>query len=121
MKNKSDINLLKQIGIPVFLLLILWLVGKFFPFRIDLTEEKRYSLHPATIEVLQQIDEPLEVEILLTGNLPGGMRRLQRSVEETIRTFNAYSNKKIAFFLPRPNDITRRCQGRLYRRIDAII
>lgn len=98
MKNKSDINLLKQIGIPVFLLLILWLVGKFFPFRIDLTEEKRYSLHPATIEVLQQIDEPLEVEILLTGNLPGGMRRLQRSVEETIRTFNAYSNKKIAFF-----------------------
>lgn len=102
MKNRSDINLLKQIGIPVFLLLMLWLIGKFLPFRIDLTEEKRYSLHPATVEVLQEIEEPLEVEILLTGKLPGGMRRLQRSIEETIRTFNAYSNEKITFYYQDP-------------------
>jgi len=42
------------------------------------------------------------VEILLTGNLPGGMRRLQRSIEETIRTFNAYSSEKITFYYQDP-------------------
>ncbi|MBB6326029.1 gliding-associated putative ABC transporter substrate-binding component GldG [Algoriphagus iocasae] len=67
-------------------------------FRIDLTEEKRYSLHPATEEVLSQLTEPIHVDILLVGdNLPGGMKRLQKSIEETVRTFNSYSPEKITF------------------------
>lgn len=80
-------------GILVFVLL-----AQFLNFRIDLTEEKRYSLHPATEEVLADITGPIHVEILLVGeNLPGGMRRLQKSIEETVRTFNAYSPEKISF------------------------
>ncbi|WP_339700396.1 gliding motility-associated ABC transporter substrate-binding protein GldG [Algoriphagus aquimarinus] len=80
-------------GILVFALLAL-----FLNFRIDLTEENRYSLHPATEEVLSEVTEPLHVEILLMGeNLPGGMRRLQKSIEETVRTFNSYSPEKITY------------------------
>lgn len=71
---------------------------RFFPFRIDLTEEKRYSLHPATARLLSELEEPIEVEILLTGNLPGGMRRLQKSIEETLRTFDAYSPVRIDYY-----------------------
>lgn len=79
-------------------ILLFALLAQFLNFRIDLTEEKRYSLHPATEEVLEEITEPLHVEILLMGeNLPGGMRRLQKSVEETVRTFNAYSPEKITY------------------------
>lgn len=75
---------------------ILLLLGQFLRFRIDLTEEKRFSVHPATKELLENLDRPLHVDILLTGeNLPGGMRRLQKSIEETARTFNAYSSKNI--------------------------
>jgi len=80
-------------GLGVFVLLAL-----FARFRIDLTEEKRYSLHPATEQVLSGMTGSLHVEILLVGeNLPGGMRRLQKSIEETVRTFNAYSPEKITF------------------------
>lgn len=79
-------------------LVLLILSSNFVRFRIDLTEEKRYSLHPATKQVLSQMPEPLHVEILLVGeNLPGGMRRLQKAMEETVRTFNAYSSEKISF------------------------
>lgn len=75
---------------------ILFLLGQFLRFRIDLTEEKRFSVHPATKELLENLDRPLHVDILLTGkNLPGGMRRLQKSIEETVRTFNAYSSENI--------------------------
>ncbi|WP_339868593.1 gliding motility-associated ABC transporter substrate-binding protein GldG [uncultured Algoriphagus sp.] len=78
--------------------LLFGLLAQFLNFRIDLTEENRYSLHPATEEVLSQITEPLHVDILLVSeDLPGGMRRLQKSVEETVRTFNAYSPEKITF------------------------
>ncbi|WP_339874538.1 gliding motility-associated ABC transporter substrate-binding protein GldG [uncultured Algoriphagus sp.] len=79
-------------------IILFFLLAQFLYFRIDLTEEKRFTIHPATEEVLSQITEPLHVDILLVGeNLPGGMRRLQKSVEETIRTFNAYSPEKITF------------------------
>jgi ABC-2 type transport system permease protein len=84
------------------IIILLGLLVRLFPFRLDLTAEKRYSLHPASIEVLESLEEPIEVEILLTGKLPGGMRRLQRAIEETIRTFNAYSNKKITFYYEDP-------------------
>src|SRR5690606_31548438 len=77
---------------------VLYGLESIFPFRIDLTEEKRYSLHPATAKLLSELEEPIEVEILLTGNLPGGMRRLRKSIEETLRTFNAYSTVRIDYY-----------------------
>lgn len=74
------------------------LLAQLVRFRIDLTEEKRFSIHPGTEKVLAQIKEPLHVDILLVGdNLPGGMRRLQKSIEETVRTFNAYSPEPITY------------------------
>lgn len=77
-------------------ILILLLLGQFLRFRIDLTDEKRFSVHPATKELLENLDRPIHVDILLIGkNLPGGMRRLQKSMEETVRTFNAYSSENI--------------------------
>lgn len=85
------------LGIIVLILLV-QVVLRLLDFRIDLTEEKRFSLHPASVEVLQDLPEPLEVEILLMGDLPGGMRRLQRAIEQTVRTFNAYSNHRISFY-----------------------
>ncbi|NVK49131.1 MAG: gliding motility-associated ABC transporter substrate-binding protein GldG [Cyclobacteriaceae bacterium] len=94
-KNK---HIIRHVGVLLFGLLIFLILGAFLRFRIDLTEDKRYSLHPATEEVLQGVLEPLHVEILLVGDdLPAGMRRLQRSIEETIRTFDAYADQKISF------------------------
>lgn len=96
----------KNIIVPLFMLIVsivmLYALAHFLPFRIDLTEEKRYSLHPATALLLSELGEPVEVEILLTGDLPGGMRRLQQSIEETLRTFNAYSPVRITFFYNDP-------------------
>jgi len=88
---------IKVILLAVGIILVLYLLEGFFPFRIDLTEENRYSLHPATKQLLSGLEEPLEVEILLTGNLPGGMRRLQKSIEETLHTFDAYSPFRIKY------------------------
>ncbi len=91
--------------LAALLLGVLVLVGlaQTVRFRIDLTEEKRFSLHASTLQLLGGIDRPLHVDILLTGEqLPGGMRRLQKSIEETVSTFNAYSaeNITVSYFDP---------------------
>ena len=95
--------------LAALLLGVLVLVGlaQTIRFRIDLTEEKRYSLHPSTLKLLEGIDRPLHVDILLTGeDLPGGMRRLQKSIEETVRTFNAYSAENITVSYFDPLEVT---------------
>ncbi|EAZ81348.1 gliding motility-associated ABC transporter substrate-binding protein GldG [Algoriphagus machipongonensis] len=97
MKNPA-IHTLKAWGILLLGMIVISLLALFLRFRVDLTEEKRYSLHPATEEVLKSLDKPIHVDILLVGeNFQGGMRRLQKSIEETVRTFNAYSPEKISF------------------------
>jgi len=91
-------NFMPELLLLAVAILGIYLLESLLPFRIDLTEEKRYSVHPATKELLASLEEPIEVEILLTGDLPGGMRRLQNSIEETLRTFNAYSSYPIDFY-----------------------
>ncbi|GAB3645608.1 gliding motility-associated ABC transporter substrate-binding protein GldG [Echinicola sediminis] len=99
----QHIRNVRQKGVVKSLVLLLFILGGltamsvFLDFRMDLTEEKRYSLHPATKEVLGNLKEPLEVDILLTGKLPGGMRRFQKNIEEAVETFNAYSAEPIHF------------------------
>ncbi|WP_296698416.1 gliding motility-associated ABC transporter substrate-binding protein GldG [Algoriphagus sp.] len=96
--KKSALNTAKPWFILIGGLVLFGLLSQITRFRIDLTEEKRYSLHPATEEVLSKLSEPIHVDILLVGdNLPGGMRRLQKSIEETVRTFNSYSSEKITY------------------------
>lgn len=95
MKSRG-FNTAKPYLILVGGIFLLFLLGQFLQFRIDLTEEKRFSVHPATKDLLEKLDRPLHVDILLTGkNLPGGFRRLQKTMEETVRTFNAYSSENI--------------------------
>lgn len=101
--KKSNLHTAKPYLTLLAGILILLLLGQFLRFRIDLTAEKRFSVHPATKELLENLDRPIHVDILLAGkNLPGGMRRLQKSMEETVRTFNAYSSQNItvAYFDP---------------------
>lgn len=89
----------QPIILGILLLILLWLglwgLGNWWQFRMDLTEEGRYSLSNATREVLATMDGPLEVEILLEGDLPAGMKRFQKGIEETLTTFQNYSNEEI--------------------------
>ena len=101
--NNRGLHTAKSYLILLSGVILLLLLGQFLRLRIDLTAEKRFSVHPATKELLENLDRPLHVDILLTGeNLPGGMQRLQKSTEETVRTFNAYSSENItvSFFDP---------------------
>lgn len=102
---------LRVLLLLVIILVVFTQLANWLTFRWDLTEEGRYSISDATKEILADLETPIEVEILLTGDLPGGMRRFQKSIEQTIKTFNAYSAQPIRVFyqnpLELPSDIQR--------------
>src|SRR5688572_12218643 len=78
----------------VFILLINLLVGLKF-YRIDLTEEKRYSVKPETRAILENLDDELHVEVFLEGKLNASFQRFQKAILETLEEFRIYSGNKI--------------------------
>lgn len=80
----------------VLLVLINLLASQFF-FRIDLTEEKRFSIKEPTRQMLRDLDEKVFVEVFLEGELNAGFRRLQKSIRETLEEFRIYSDDKVQF------------------------
>ena len=68
-----------------------------YHFRWDLTEEKRYTLHPSTINGLEQLTEVIDIEVFLEGELPANFRRLKMAVRETLEQFAYYGGDRIQF------------------------
>ena len=66
-----------------------------FRVRWDLTDDKHYSLSEASKTLLRQTDEPIEVTLLMSGDLNAGFRRLQRATSETLDEMGVYGELRI--------------------------
>lgn len=60
-------------------------------FRWDMTDDKIYSLSEASKELLRQTDAPIEVTLLLDGEMSTGFRRLKTIAEETLEQMDDYA------------------------------
>ncbi|MCS6795583.1 MAG: gliding motility-associated ABC transporter substrate-binding protein GldG [Raineya sp.] len=88
---------LKNFSIP-FLLIVFYIFSQSFVFRIDLTEDKRYTISEATKAVLEGLEEEIFVKIYLEGdNLPANYRMFRNAIEENLQEFKRYAGKKLKF------------------------
>ncbi len=65
--------------------------------RIDLTEDKRYTLSPSTLNVLDGIDNDIYIQVYLDGEMQIPLKRLRRSVKEMLDEFRLASRRKISY------------------------
>lgn len=63
--------------------------------RWDMTDDKHYSLSEASKTLLKQTDAPIEVTVLLDGDLNAGFRRLRKATLETIEELDVYADIKV--------------------------
>lgn len=92
LKNKN----LKNVFIIFVFTLIINTLGSFFFHRFDLTQDKRYTLSPTSLTILNQVQEPLYIKVYLQGDLPADFKRLQQETKQLLEEFQAY-NKNIVF------------------------
>ncbi|MBC5992167.1 gliding motility-associated ABC transporter substrate-binding protein GldG [Pontibacter cellulosilyticus] len=104
-KNKRSSDLLKFAAWVVGIILLNILAANFF-FRLDLTEDKRYTIAPVTKDMLQQLPDEVVVDVYLEGDFPAGFKRLQQSVKETLDEFIIYSDGNLRYNFINPNDIS---------------
>jgi ABC-2 type transport system permease protein len=98
-KRKRDLLLLANITI---LVVLLNQIASMYFFRIDLTEEKRYTIKPQTIELLRSLDDEVFIEVFLAGDLNPGFKRFQKSISEILDEFRVYAGGKIRFVFTDP-------------------
>ena len=77
-------------------MVLLGVASYMYPLRWDLTADKRYSLGEASKSLLREIKEPVEVELLLEGDLNSGFRRLRKASIELTDEMSRYGNVRLA-------------------------
>jgi len=83
MRNQERIQYYIIIGI----FLALNVLGASIYSKWDLTEDKRYTLTEPTVNLLNEVDQVIFVNVMLSGDLPAGFKRLRRGTKEMLDEF----------------------------------
>lgn len=98
-RKLGDILLLAN---GVAFVVLLNMLGSRFFFRVDLTEEKRYTIKEQTRDLLESLEEDVYVEVFLEGELNAGFRRFRKNIEETLEEFRIYSDNRVRYSFTDP-------------------
>src|SRR4051794_34203915 len=71
-------------------------------YRLDLTKEKRFSLSSSTKRLLRDLDDQVEIEVFLTGDLSAGFKKLGISTDELLSEFREYSKNSLQYRFVKP-------------------
>jgi gliding-associated putative ABC transporter substrate-binding component GldG len=84
----------KPLLLFVFVLALMSLSSKLF-FQIDLTNDKRYSLSENTVKQLEELKEPLRIDVFLTGDLPTPYLRFRNELDAVLDQLQYYNDNII--------------------------
>jgi len=80
-------------GILLFVVLPLVIILAVSGIRLDLTQEKRYTLSDNTIKVLESVKKPIMVEVYLEGDFPADFKQLQSETKFMLENFRKVNSK----------------------------
>ena len=81
-------NSISKVVIALVCLLAINYISKQWHTRIDLTQDKRYTLSEVSKKTLAKIQNPIVIDVLLKGNIPTEFKKLQT---ETIQLLDEYA------------------------------
>ncbi|MBN2610080.1 MAG: Gldg family protein [Bacteroidales bacterium] len=95
MKTKSTIlyTLAMVVGI---IILLNYLSNRFF-FRLDLTDDSRYSLSPATKNILRSLEQPVTITAYFTKKLPPQFENLKRDFKNMLTDYKTISKGMVVY------------------------
>lgn len=102
MRTKRQVTLFVVLLIAV--LVLVNVVGQRFKFRLDLTEDDRYTLSGATVNMLKELPEVVTITGYFTEELPPELGRAREEFKDLLVEYDQRSNGNIAFEYIDPAD-----------------
>lgn len=93
MKQDRRISILLVIGIVG----AIFLLSRQYFVRIDLTEDKQFTMSKATRNILHQLEEPVTVKAYFSENLPADFERVRVDFQNLLFEYNNISKGKIDY------------------------
>lgn len=90
----------------IAIVILLNYLGSFFFGRFDFTEDKRHSLSPNTIALLQdenRLKDRILFKIYLEGDLPADIMKIRNAIQEKLDEFIVYGGENIQYEFIDPN------------------
>jgi gliding-associated putative ABC transporter substrate-binding component GldG len=81
----------------IAILLMVNLLGDQFFFRLDLTEDKQYTLSKATKDILKSLEDPITVTAYFSENLPSNVSQAKNDVLDYLTEYSRISNHNLVY------------------------
>ncbi|MEO6330520.1 MAG: gliding motility-associated ABC transporter substrate-binding protein GldG [Ginsengibacter sp.] len=92
--------------LPVIILLILLnLFAAKFHKRVDLTDEKRFTISSPVKNLLINLDSTVQIDIFLKGDLPSGFKKLASTTDDLLLEFKEIAGNKIQYRFVSAEDV----------------
>ena len=65
--------------------------------RLDLTDDKAFSLAPASINMVQKLKDPVTIKVWFTDNLPAPYASNRRFLRDKLNEYRAYGGRKFQY------------------------
>jgi len=92
MQNSRFIQSLISLFLILGILIFVNIISSFYYSDLDLTEDKRFTLNPATLNLVAELDEVLTIEVLLEGDFPSSFKRLQSATADLLSKFRSQNS-----------------------------
>lgn len=100
---KKRENLTTGVLLVAAIIIVVNVFSYFYFFRVDLTKDKRYTLSPATKEILHSLTKPVTVTAYYTENSIPVITRARTDLKDMLIEYAAHSGNKVVFNFVNPN------------------
>jgi ABC-2 type transport system permease protein len=93
-RKKKD---LLQLLLVLTAILIVNILSQFAFSRFDFTKEKRFTVSEISINILQELKEPVKITVYLQGEFPSGFKRLRNATKDLLADYKAYAGRNLTY------------------------
>jgi len=97
-------TILVQLTIVIAIVIVANLISRNLYFRLDFTEDQRYTLSDATTEVLQNLNEVITVQAYFTEELPAQLAYVRNDLRDMLIEYENRSQGSLVFEFINPNE-----------------
>lgn len=94
----KTLNKLSNTGLVIATLGILVLINyilSFFPLRLDLTQDQRFSLSPVTKQIIKSTNDIVTIKLFISSQLPNQVLPIKQELDSVLKEFERVGQGKI--------------------------
>jgi gliding-associated putative ABC transporter substrate-binding component GldG len=88
----------------LIILLAITYIASAVHYRLDLTKEKRFTISQPTKKLIYGLEDKVNINVFLSGELPAGFKKLANSTKDLLQEFKEVSKTNIQYSFTKPGE-----------------